>query len=84
MGGLKHTPFENASVRPSVRECARACVQEPIAPVSVDFASPGVTGSKKKHIPFRVPFLPSNRSICCPKKGLMQKIGNFLSKGSVL
>ena len=58
----------------------RPSVQEPIAQVSVDFASPKVMGSRRRHIPFRMLFLPSNRSICFLKKGLLQKMGYHLSK----
>ena len=58
----------------------RPSVQEPIAQVSVDFASPKVMGSRRRHIPFRMLFLPSNQSICFLKKGLLQKMGYHLSK----
>ena len=58
----------------------RPSVQEPIAQVSVDFASPKVMGSRRRHIPFRMLFLPSNRSICFLKKRLLQKMGYHLSK----
>ena len=72
---MENSFFEIASVRPSVR----ASVQEPIVLASVDFASPKMMGSKKRHIPFRTPFLTSNRSISFLKKGSMRRTGYLLS-----
>ena len=45
--GFRKTHFSK------LRPCTRAYVQKPIARISVDFASPKVTGSKKggKHLP---------------------------------
>ena len=64
---------------PRVRAPVRPSVQKPIALKSVDFASPKMVGSKKRHIPFWTPFLPYNLSILCREKGLRQKNRYLLS-----
>ena len=55
----------------------RPSVQEPIALVSVDFASSKRIGSKKRQIPFRTLFSPANWSIFFLTKGLIQKMATF-------
>ena len=59
---------------------SRPSVQEPIALVSVDFSSPKVMGTEKRHIPFWRLYLPSNRSICFREKETTQKNRYFLPK----
>ena len=61
--------FKIASVRACVRPSVRPSVQKPIALKSVDFTSPKMVGSKKRHIPFWTPFLPYNQSILRREKG---------------
>ena len=62
-----------------LRLSVRPSVQKPIALESVDFASPKVMGSRKRDIPLRSWFLPSNQSILFRKKGLRRKNRYLLS-----
>ena len=62
------------------RNCVRPSVWEPASLESVDFASPKVTVSKKRQIPFWTLFSRSNRAISFrPQMGSLPKIVHLLS-----
>ena len=67
-------------MRPSVLPCTRRGAH---SAKSVEFTPPDVAGSKKRRIPFRVPALPSNQSICLHKKELMLKFATSCQNVSV-